>query len=160
MLKLPLFYQVVPSLNIKCSGFNCLTLFSLALTGWIFVLECCNPWNRDLAVESPPVSTCGSGVDVSMLESELTGWQPPSSFLFCTETCKMYISEKAVQCDNKILFNPTIDFNACQVPRWWRSSLGSRSVWNLSRLGLRGCGRGSIPCLTHVCTRCLNSGVI
>lgn len=29
-------------------------------------------------------------------------------FLFCTETCKMYISDKAVKCDNKILFNPVI----------------------------------------------------
>lgn len=158
MLKLPLFYWVVPSLNIKCFGFNYFTLFSLALTGWIFVLECCNPWNRDPAVESPPES---------MLESELTGWQPPSSFLFCTETCKMYISEKAVKCDNKILFNPTIDFNACQVPRWWRRSLGSRSAaqeWFVQAGllgGLRGCGRGSIiPCLTHVYTRSLNSGVI
>lgn len=29
-------------------------------------------------------------------------------FLLCTETCKMYISDKAVKCDNKILFNPVI----------------------------------------------------
>lgn len=40
---------------------------------FFFFLECCNPWNRDLAVESPPVSTCGSDGNVSMLESELTG---------------------------------------------------------------------------------------
>lgn len=52
---------------------------------------------------------------MAQVESELTGWQPPSSFLFCTETCKMYISDKAVKCDNKILFNPNIDFYACQV---------------------------------------------
>lgn len=71
----------------------------------------------------------------------------------------MYISDKAVQCDNKILFNPNLDFNACQVARWWRSSLGSRSAaqeWFVQAGlfgGLRGRGRGGIPCLTRVFTQ-------
>lgn len=41
-----------------------------------------------------------------MSKSELTRWQLQFLFLFRRETCKMYISDEAVKCDNKILFNP------------------------------------------------------
>lgn len=53
-----------------------------------------------------------------MWKSELTRWQLPFLFLFRTETCKMYISDKAVKCDNKILFNPVayiLIFLRCHV---------------------------------------------
>lgn len=69
-----------------------------------FVLERYNPLHRELALVLQPVVWSGSGVGMS--KSELTRWQLPFSFFFRTETCKMYISDEAVKCDNKILFNP------------------------------------------------------
>lgn len=109
------------------------------------------------------VETC---VCVCLWKSEWTRGQRP--FLLRTETCKMYISDKAVKCDNKILFNPVIyilifvRFRDGEItPENAGAQLG---IELLKLVGLRGGlaegGEGNaVPCIWRTCHDCVGTEI-